>query len=213
MANFLENFRESVLGIPTSRYGNKTNNLIFRDAKENEKTGIQELKLVKNNGDFEKVYLMVPERESVGYGEIGLGKSPNLNFWYWPSEGKSNWPGETSKGYHGKNKAVGMSLYDDDSEGQILGLVDANGKTYSAKGAKDFLQNLGANGYKKIFSVEEPEMEQEHNGPAYVPGDLLLKMFGFEPNRGAVGFKFKEPQNHEGFQNFLKNLRGSSGNK
>lgn len=213
MASFLENFREVVNGLPTGRKDIKTNNIIFRDAKENEKTGIQELKLVKNNDDFEKVYLVVPERESVGYGGIGLGKNPNLNFWYWPSGGRSYWPGETSKGYKGESKSVGMNIDESGSEGQILGLIDANGKAYSAKGAKDFLQNLGANGYKKIFSVEEPEMEQEHNGPAYVPGDLLLRMFGFDPNRGAVGFKFKEPQNHEGFQKFLQNLRGSSGNK
>lgn len=213
MASFLENFRESVSGIPISKYGVKTNKLIFRDAKENEKTGVQELSLIKNNGGYEKVYLLVPERESVGYGEIGLGENPNLNFWYWPIKGKNYWPGETPKGYKGENRSVGMNTDDSGSEGQILGLVDANGKTYSAKGAKDFLQNLGANGYKRIAGVEEPTMEQEHNGPAYVPGDLLLRMFGFEPNRGAVGFKFKEPQNHEGFQNFLKNLRSSSGNK
>lgn len=63
---------------------------------------------------------------------------------------------------------------------------------------------IGING---VNSIERPTRVQEHTGPAYVPGDLLLGLLGLQPNRGAVGYTFKEPEDHRDYRKFQRELR------
>lgn len=270
MANFIQNYRETVDSIPFTKisknvdksgegyrwsnmfpektkytgedilvekagYDRKTNPLVFRDANQGEKTGRQKITLIDQYGDKEDIYLVVPEKEVVGYGNIvGWGSPDSQNFSMTKDTYKNASSGllytghllpltaladltlgnmvenntkkqELSK-YTGEDKAVGLSE-SGQSEGQILGLVDAQGNTYTAKEAENFLENLINRGYMGIESYETPKKVQEHNGPAYVPGDLLLGLLGLRPNRGAVAYKFKEPKYNNSYQTFLRNLR------
>lgn len=242
-----------------------SNKVTFRNAKLGEKTGLQKISLLKSNGDKEDIFLIVPERESVGYGEIrslndaeklkNAGKKKEVNLvmgttrdmWDATKERNDKRP-DVSYGdqmrdfgaaiatpvtaaldlvagntlmsniyknelsnYTGEDKAVGLGGTGT-SEGQIFGMIASDGEMITPQETKYFLTNLKKNGYKGVAEIEQPERVQEHRGPAYVPGDILLGLLGLQPNRGAVGYTFKEPENNTNYKNFVKNLRNSRSN-
>ena len=216
-----------------------TNKITIRDAKKGEKTGLQKVTFLDNDYNKHDIFLVVPERESVGYGDIrGWGAEHSTNFpttrplirdaINTPSAplallspltaagdllvGNTFWNNVTKNArskYTGENKAVGLGL-SGESEGNILGYIDENGVQHTAEQAEELFYNPTEYGYIGIDTIEgfeRPTMEQEHTGPAYVPGDLLLGFLGLQPNRGAVGFTFKEPAKNSEYQRFLRNLR------
>lgn len=254
IVKFLE---ESVGEVPyTDSNGERkmSNTILFRDANEDEKVGIQGFTAVDKDGNRRRMFLIVPQRESVGYGNIrgwGSDKDQNMPLFKKTIEAASDAgrnstnPGakaisEGSVGilapaaaagdlllgntimnnitknqnskYTGDSKAVGFGTQGQ-SAGQILGMVDDTGEVVNAKEAKYFLQHLEKNGFKSIEDIETPTMKQEHTGPAYVPGDILLGFLGLQPNRGSVGFTFKSPEEHSEYQEFFTNLRKSRGGK
>lgn len=244
--------------------GSLSNKITFRNARVGEKTGLQKISLLKSNGDKEDIFLIVPERESVGYGEIrGLNEAEKLNnagrkkevnlampttrnMWDATKERNDKRP-DASYGdqmrdfgaaiatpvtaaadlvagntimsniyknelsnYTGEDKAVGLGE-SGQSEGQIFGMIASDGEMITPQEAKYFLTNLKKNGYRGVAEIEQPKRVQEHTGPAYVPGDILLGLLGLQPNRGAVGYTFKEPENNTEYKNFIKNLRNIRG--
>lgn len=234
--------------------GALSNKVTFRNAKLGEKTGLQKISLLKSNGDKEDIFLIVPERESVGYGEIrGWGSSNDQNMpltkqlWKTTAEKVTN-PDMTTGAksfaeggaaiatpfavagdvlamntvrnnatknknskYTGEDKAVGLGETGA-SEGQIFGMISSDGEMIAPQETKYFLTNLKKNGYKGVAEIEQPKKVQEHTGPAYVPGDILLGLLGLQPNRGAVGYTFKKPENNTDYKNFIKNLRNNRSN-
>lgn len=228
----LPNQRNEYL-VEKAGYDKKTNPLIFREAEENEDTGRQKITLINKNGDKEDIFLVVPQKEVVGYGNIVGWGSPDSQNWNtlkgMTSEGNPKFPLLTAplsfgadlvmgnsinnnskkqslSKYTGEDKAVGLGE-ENESEGQILGMIDSNGVEYSAKKTKNFLENLSSNGYIGIEDIEKPERKQEHYGPDYVPGDILLGLLGLRPNRGAVAYKFKAPDDNVQYRDFIRNLR------
>lgn len=227
-----------------------SNRVTFRNAKVGEKTGLQKISLLKSNGDKEDVFLIVPERESVGYGNIRGWGSPddqnmyltselwknafkNKNYsrpesWDWLMEGmatmespftiagdvlaantiRNNITKNERSNYTGADKTVGLGR-SSQPEGQIFGMIASNGEMVTPQETKYFLSNLKKNGYKGVIEIEQPERVQEHTGPAYVPGDILLGLLGLQPNRGSVGYTFKQPGSNSEYQSFIKNLRNS----
>lgn len=227
----------------------KSNSLVFRNANNEEKTGLQKITLLDKNGKEHNYFLVVPERESVGYGNIrGWGSQDDKNMpltkGMWENVVKDNYnrpdfARETSYGfagmgtpfttvadilvgntvannttkneksnYTGEDKAVGLGS-EGQSQGQILGMIDENNERLNAEETEYFLKNLKNNGFIAMKSFEKPTKVQEHTGPAYVPGDILLGFLGLQPNRGAVGYTFKTSDNNDEYQNFLRNLRES----
>lgn len=228
-----------------------SNKLTFRNAKVGEKTGLQKISLLKSNGDKEDVFLIVPERESVGYGEIrGWGSPDDQNMYLtkelWKSAAKSanrlnattgsrsateggatlmtplaavgdilasntirnNVTKNERSNYTGTDKAVGLGNADQ-SEGQIFGMIASDGEMITPQETQSFLTNLKKNGYKGVAEIEQPEKVQEHTGPAYVPGDILLGFLGLQPNRGSVGYTFKKPSKNSQYKSFVNNLRNA----
>lgn len=211
-----------------------TNKITFRDAKRGEKTGLQKVTFLDNDYNKHDIFLVVPERESVGYGNIrgwdtgkenmgllrsALKEGPGIAIATAPFTIPGDltvgnmWNNNVSKNedskYTGENKAVGLGL-SGESDGTILGYIDEDGVEHTAKQAEELFYNpmeYDFIGVDSIEGFERPTMEQEHTGPAYVPGDLLLGFLGLQPNRGAVGFTFKEPKNNPEYQKFLRNLR------
>lgn len=223
-----------------------SNDITFRSAQPGEKLGIQGITVTDKKGNRRRMYLVVPERESVGYGNIrGWGSPDDSNL---PaskaivnavvdageksSEGartvaqgaigtgiipaaaidlvvgntiSNNVTKNAKSKYTGEDKVVGLGK-SGQSAGQILGMVDDTGEIVNSQEAKAFFDNFKKNGFVSIEDIESPEFEQEHTGPAYVPGDILLGLLGLQPNRGSVGYKFQEPKNHKEFQEFLQKL-------
>lgn len=249
MANFFDNYRENFSGTPmiiTEKTpekvtaAKKTNNIVFRNANEGEKTGLQKVTFLDNDYGKHDIYLVVPERESVGYGNIrGWGDEKNHSMAYtkqlqrgrenggstygapitdlmalagdllWGNAARTNYYKTVESDYTGEDKAVGLGL-DGESEGSILGYIDDNGIEHNAEQAMNLFKNPMEYGYIGINGVdgfERPTRVQEHTGPAYVPGDILLGLLGLQPNRGAVGYTFKEPEDHRDYQTFQRNLR------
>lgn len=102
--------------------------------------------------------------------------------------------------YDGEDKAVGLGK-SGESEGQIFGAIDDTGATYGPKEVQKLLEEIrGVN-----LLTESPKFVQEHKGPAYVPGDILLSLLGLQPNRGAVSYNFPEYN----YSDFVKNYRGA----
>ena len=228
--------------------GNKglSNKITFRNAKIGEKTGLQKVSLLKSNGDKEDIFLIVPERESVGYGNIrgwGSPDSENMKVTKSVSKSMAGKPTSNAKNlesyaylgtipydlvlgntinnnitkneksnYTGPDKAVGFGNANQ-SEGQIFGMITSDGEMITPQETQYFLSNLKKNGYKGVTEIEQPERVQEHTGPAYVPGDILLGLLGLQPNRGAVGYTFKGPSKNSQYQTFVKNLRNSGRKK
>lgn len=229
----------------------KSNKITFRNARVGEKTGLQKISLLKSNGDKEDIFLIVPERESVGYGEIRGWNSPGdqnmpLTKGMWENAVKSNigrpdFARETAYGftgmatpftaiadalagntiannvtknersnYTGPDKAVGLGNADQ-SEGQIFGMITSDGEMMAPQETRSFLTNLKKNGYKGIAEIEQPKKVQEHTGPAYVPGDILLGLLGLQPNRGAVGYTFEGPATNTQYRSFVDNIRKARG--
>lgn len=231
----------------------KSNSLVFREPRKEEKTGLQKITLLNEDGKEKSVFLVVPERESVGYGNIrGWGSRGSQNMpltnilWNGPGgindlykEGRSNTANMSSYGtlltvpidliggnaamnnitknerseYTGEDKAVGLGK-EGQSQGQILGIISDYDEYLGPQEAEYFLKNLRKNGYVALKNFEKPTRVQEHTGPAYVPGDILLGLLGLQPNRGAVGYTFKDSESNEDYKNFVKNLReAQKGNK
>lgn len=231
--------------------GRTSNNITFRNAKVGEKTGLQKISLLKSNGDKEDVFLIVPERESVGYGNIrGWGSPDDQNMsltkqlWETTAENatrpnattgakafaeggaaiatpftvagdilamntiRNNATKNERSNYTGPDKAVGLGE-SGQSEGQIFGMITSDGEMIAPQEARQFLTNLEKNGYKGVADIEQPKKVQEHTGPAYVPGDILLGLLGLQPNRGSVGYTFKTPGANGQYRTFIKNLRKS----
>lgn len=225
----------------------KSNSLVFRNANKEEKTGLQKITLLDKGGKEHSYFLVVPERESVGYGEIRGWNSPGdqnmpltKNLWFDTidsTRGKSEGGKAFSEGaaalatpftaaadliggntimnnitknersnYTGEDKAVGLGE-EGQSQGQILGMIDENNERLNAQETEYFLKNLEKNGFVAMKDFEKPTKVQEHTGPAYVPGDILLGFLGLQPNRGSVGYTFKTYENNKGYQDFLRNLR------
>lgn len=255
MANFFDNYRENFSGTPmiiTEKTpekvtaAKKTNNIVFRNANEGEKTGLQKVTFLDNDYGKHDIYLVVPERESVGYGNIrGWGDNKDnmattkgtVDMITTPLKSttmidprgagmmalpfaipldllvgntfNSNFNKNMRSEYTGEDKAVGLGL-DGESEGNILGYIDDSGIEHNAEQAMDLFKNPMEYGYIGINGengFERPTRVQEHTGPAYVPGDIILGLLGLQPNRGAVGYTFKEPENHRDYQTFQRNLR------
>lgn len=219
-----------------------SNKITFRNAKVGEKTGLQKISLLKSNGDKEDVFLIVPERESVGYGNIrgwGSPDSENMKVTKSVSKSMAGKPTSNAKNlesyaylgtvpydlvlgntinnnitkneksnYTGPDKAVGLGGTGT-SEGQIFGMISSDGEIITPQETKYFLTNLKKNGYKGVAEIEQPTKVQEHTGPAYVPGDIILGLLGLQPNRGSVGYTFKNAANNTDYKNFIKNLRNS----
>ena len=268
MPTFFENLKNSEpfkiynsvtsVDVPSGESGNeskKSNPLLFKDAKEGEKTGLQKITLLDNKGKERNFFLIVPERESVGYGEIrGWGGSKDSSdngtarnmpwtrsMWDWaikasPNNKTSNEVAQGSAAiasplsaaadvligntlmnnatknvnseYTGEDKAVGFGS-EGQSLGRIMGMIDDNNEQLNAEETKYFLKNLKKNGFVALKDYEKPTKVQEHTGPAYVPGDILLGFLGLQPNRGSVGYKFKDYDNNEDYKSFVSNLRES----
>ena len=232
-----------------------SNRIVFRNANVSEATGLQKISLDKSNGDKEDIFLIVPARESVGYGNIrgwGSSKDQNMPLFKKTIEAAAD-AGKNSTGtsgakalnqgaisifspaavaadlvlgntiannvtknenseYTGEDKAVGLGN-SGESDGQIFGMVTSDGEIMSPQETMAFLKNLKKNGYKGVSYIEKPKKVQEHTGPAYVPGDILLGFLGLQPNRGSVGYTFKNIGNNEEYKTFVENLRKSKGNK
>lgn len=237
-----------------SQSGTGSNRIVFRNANISEATGLQKISLDKSNGGKEDIFLIVPARESVGYGNIrgwGSDKDQNMPLFKKTIEAASDAgrnstnPGakaisEGSVGilapaaaagdlvlgntiannvtknanskYTGEDKAVGLGN-SGESDGQIFGMVTSDGEIMSPQETMAFLKNLKKNGYKGVSYIEKPKKVQEHTGPAYVPGDILLGFLGLQPNRGSVGYTFKTVGDNEEYKTFVENLRKSKGNK
>lgn len=271
--NFINNYRSVVnneqapetTNFDMGPNGGVSNQITFRNANVGEKIGLQKISLIKSNGKKEDVFLIVPERESVGYGEIRelkdsekmknakgeetpLSMSITRSMWDATKERNDKRPdasygdqmrdfgaaiatpitaaldivgGNTmmsnvSKNilseYTGEDKAVGLGK-SGQSEGQIFGMISSDGEMIAPQEAKYFLTNLKKNGYKGVAEIEQPKKVQEHNGPAYVPGDILLGLLGLQPNRGAVGYTFKTPGGNSDYRNFITNYRRNQQNR
>lgn len=238
--------------------GETSNQITFRNARVGEKTGLQKISLLKSGGGEEDIFLIVPERESVGYGNIRGWGGPtdaatsdeprnmaiarkaildrNEEAKNTPNNAKEISEAATSalgvlggaadivagnaisnnitknknSRYTGEDKAVGLGEQGQ-SEGQIFGMISSNGEIMSPSETSNFLKKLRNNGYLGISKIETPKKVQEHTGPAYVPGDILLGFLGLQPNRGSVGYTFKTPGENSKYRNFVNNLRDSNG--
>lgn len=201
-AKFVDNYRAAQSTVAPKKVTNNMNTIEFRDANKGESTGRQRLTLRMPNGTKQDIFLVVPQKEVIGYGSIVENTPAGTN-------GKL-FPGAPDRSdYRGPGKAVGYSG-DETQTGTVMGAILPSGETLTAKGAEEYLNGLGSKGIK-IVDYEQPTQVQEHTGPAYVPGDLLLSLFGLGRRTGAVGYNFDEPQNNTSFQRFLNNIRSAGG--
>lgn len=181
-------FRDRFMG----SYRATANPITFRDAEKDEEIGMQKIRLLRKDGKEEDVFLYVPKQDSNTYIDWaeGTGEAGKIN--------------STSLGLNKDTRSVGLGGTEE-SEGQILGMIDANGKTYTAKGAKEFLSNVGDK-YVGIVDYETPETTSQISG--YIPGSMLLNLFGLpHPQVRSNVSSFSSPSEHYGYNRFLRNLR------
>lgn len=169
-----------------------TNPVVFRDANKDEEIGMQKIRLLRKDGKEEDVFLYVPKQDSNTYIDWaeGTGEAGKIN--------------STSLGLNKDTRSVGLGETGG-SKGQILGMTDASGKTYTAKGTKDFLSSVGDK-YIGIVDYETPETSSQISG--YIPGSMLLNLFGLpHPQVRSNVSSFSSPSEHYQYNKFLRNLR------
>lgn len=183
-------FKERYMG----GYKAITNPITFRDAGENEEVGMQKLRLLRKNGKEEDVFLLVPKQDSNTYIDWAKGT------------GKAGAVNDNSMQLNRDTRSVGLGATNG-SEGQILGMIDASGRSLTASRAKDFLSKIGDE-YVGVIDYETPTTESKVSG--YIPGSALLNFFGLtHPQVRSNVSSFETPENHAGYNRFLRNLRGT----
>lgn len=216
MANFLDNFRAATqqIGLPfaTGRASTqKAAPTTFRDATNGEETTYQMIKLSKPDKHFsdEKEQYAYDEDKDTSIILIVPAASKTKSYSDYRTGGDtSNRIRERAVNRAKNDIGIGLMPYSGktDSEGEVLGLIDADGNSYTAQGALKYLDQLNKAGYR-ITSYQQPTYSDNAND-GYYPLDLLRAIVpGVKPVRGTVTAKFTPAQQNTEVSQFMKNLR------
>lgn len=218
MANFFENYRAASQQIPFKGFRNTT----FRDAENGEETTYQVVNLSKPNKRF------LNEDEQYKYDE-----SKNARILLIVPAKQKSAPFSTVRGYHSltgnENFDEGVDLENESSlrnaleknqpiiglsknkrsnqpDGEILGAIDDSGRSLTAKGTLDYLNQLKKQGYE-ITNFQEPEISYKHDD-GYYPGDIFRRITGIAPPyRGEVYASLPSAKDNKDANTFIQNLR------